>query len=104
MLIYHEYWEIWERGGQVTEIMKAAIFSKVWHPYMHIYATTDAVTNIKIIDISLLTAKRQISSQNTTYNARYNFLWKPCITVNIQHSKIQNYFYTAPNEIKTHSI
>lgn len=60
----HKGLKIGERDGQVTNTIKATIFSQVWHPYMPIHTITNKVIYIKVVDISLT---RSISCKMTTY-------------------------------------
>lgn len=62
-----------EKKKLSPKVNKTTIFRQVWDPYMHIYFLKDEVINIKVIDLSLVSATKQVSYKKTTYNARYDF-------------------------------
>lgn len=53
--------------------MKDVIFPQVWFSYIHIDIISNKVNNMKSVDITVMSAKKQESFKMDVYNTRYNF-------------------------------
>lgn len=65
----HQGGKIREKGSLVIGTMKTTIVCQVCHSYIHIQAITNEAINKKVVDISLVSATKQISCKKATYNA-----------------------------------